>query len=99
MRRDTLIESIKVAYIAHKVRDDYMELSGADCIDFKVINSGAKLKRITGIEKKLLSIPSVYIKFSNGREFIVDRNKRLITRVGKDWVYVQDTGWFEWRDK
>jgi hypothetical protein len=99
MKRNAIIKNIDLIHIANMIIDDFKELSDANGIDLKVIKSSLSLKKITGIEKRLLSIPSVYIKLSNGKEFIADKDKRLITKVGKDWVYVQDTGWYEWRNE
>jgi len=55
-----------------------------------------KTKDIIGSAKVLVSIPCVYIMLSNRREFIIDRAKRAITRVGSEWVGVKDSGWYEW---
>jgi hypothetical protein len=99
MKRNAIIKNIDLIHIANMIIDDFKELSDVNGIDLKIIKSGLSLKKITGIEERLLSIPSVYIKLSNGKEFIADKNKRLITKVGKDWVYVQDTGWYEWRNE
>lgn len=98
MKRSILIEHLDLFGYADMMRRDYCGLldKTITVTGFKLIKSKKKLKEITGNAEVLVSIPCVYIMLSNRREFIIDRAKRAITRVGGEWVGVKDSGWYEW---
>jgi hypothetical protein len=90
-----LDKKIEIARLVCCIINDIKSISSNIDIDFRIYNSKSKLVELCG-KKYNISKPFAHITVSDKREFIIDLNRNCIRKLSNGWVYVRDSGWFEW---